>query len=179
VNPSDRLGRLLARRDEFKGFLASHLGGNHADAEDILQHSLVKAIAAAGTLREEQRLVPWFYQLLRHAMIDHIRSRHAAKEREHLWTGEAAAIAPDLTETTRHLCACIEPLIETLPTTQATLLRRVELGDESVQHVATELGLTANNASVTLHRARASLRAKLVSFCGDCASGACLECDCG
>jgi hypothetical protein len=35
--------------------------------------------------------------------------------------------------------------------------------------VAVALGLTANNASVALHRARAELRTKLMDFCGDCA----------
>jgi hypothetical protein len=36
--------------------------------------------------------------------------------------------------------------------------------------------MTANNASVTLHRARAELRAKLMDFCGDCE---CLDnCEC-
>jgi hypothetical protein len=35
--------------------------------------------------------------------------------------------------------------------------------------VAIALGITANRASVTLHRARAGLRKRLLDFCGDCA----------
>ncbi|MFA6289682.1 MAG: sigma-70 family RNA polymerase sigma factor [Opitutaceae bacterium] len=170
------LATLLTRRGELHAFLSARLGGNHADAEDVLQHGFAKALASAGALRDDERLVPWFYQLLRHALIDHIRARRAATDREHRWADESPALAS--VETERHLCRCLEPLVATLPPAQAELIRRAELGDESVSAVASSLGLTANAASAALHRARASLRAKLVSFCGDCASGACLDCDC-
>jgi hypothetical protein len=39
------------------------------------------------------------------------------------------------------------------------------------------LGMTPNNASVTLHRARAELRMKLSRFCGDCPCLDNCECD--
>jgi len=47
------------------------------------------------------------------------------------------------------------------------------------QEAAKALQMTANHASVTLHRARAELRKKLQEFCASCADGACLDCDCG
>ena len=47
-----------------------------------------------------------------------------------------------------------------------------------MQAAAKALGLTANNASVTLHCARRDLRMKLRAFCGACADGACLVCHC-
>ncbi len=172
----DILAPLLARREELLGFLAARLGSDHADAEDLLQHGFAKALASAGMLRDDERLVPWFHQLLRHALIDHIRARRAATDHEHRWADDTLTLAP--AETARQLCRCLEPLVATLPHAQVELIRRAELGDESVSAVATSLGLTANAASVALHRARATLRTKLVSFCGDCTSGACLDCDC-
>lgn len=171
---ADLLPVLLARREAFLGFLAARLNGNRADAEDILQHGLAKALAAAPDLRDDERLIPWFYQLLRHALIDHVRARQSATAREQLWSSDR--VTAD--ETERHLCACLEPLIATLPANQAELIRRAELGNESVSGVAASLGLTGNAASAALHRARASLRIKLQSFCGDCSTGACLDCDC-
>lgn len=172
----DLLPVLLARREAFLGFLAARLGGNRADAEDILQRGLAKAIVSAESLRDDERLIPWFYQLLRHALIDHARARQSATARENLYTSDTVALV-DPAESARHLCSCLDPLIATLPPTQATLIRRAELGSESVSAVAASLGLTPNAASVALHRARATLREKLRSFCGDCASGACLDCD--
>lgn len=178
MTPDARLDTLLARRAEFLGWIATRLGGNHADAEDVLQHGLTKALASAHTLRDDERLVPWFYQLLRHALIDHVRARHAASRREERWASESHSLARDNAEAERIICRCIEPLMATLPAAQAELIRRAELNNEPLKHIAASLGLTPNATSVTLHRARTTLRAKLISFCGDCASGACLDCDC-
>ncbi len=172
------LPTLLARREELIAFLVPRLGGRRADAEDLLQQGMVKAIAAAPALRKEDRLVPWFHQLLRHAVIDHVRSHRAAEARERRWAEETAALAPDALVSSPHLCRCLAPLIDSLPPQQAELVRRVELGEEAVGRAADALGLSPNAASVALHRARTRLRAKLQAFCGDCASGACLDCDC-
>ena len=178
MTPDAQLATLLARRAEFRGWIATRLGGNHAEAEDVLQHGLIKALASAHTLRDDERLVPWFYQLLRHALVDHVRARRAVTQREERWTTESHALARDNAEAERILCRCLEPLIDTLPGDQAELIRRAELNNEPVKHIAASLGLTPNAASAALHRARANLRAKLVSFCSDCASGACLDCTC-
>lgn len=69
--------------------------------------------------------------------------------------------------------------MNTLKPQHAALLRRVDLNGESVQDAAKALKMTANNASVILHRARKELRTRLEAFCGACADGACLDCDCG
>jgi RNA polymerase sigma-70 factor (ECF subfamily) len=170
---SDFTATLLAHRHAFRAFLASRLG-NEADAEDLLQNGLVKALQRAGEVKDGEKVVAWFYQVLRHVLIDHVRSRQAAARRDEAWVTQAATLADD-PEAERQLCACFEKLLPTLKPAQAELLRRVELQGESVSRVAIALGITANSASVTLHRARAELRKRLVDFCGDCA---CLE-DCG
>ena len=173
MNRKEQLTLLLERREAFLGFLSARLG-DRAEAEDLLQQGFAKALLAAPGLRDEERLVPWFYQLLRNALIDRARSRQATAAREHAWAAEQL----NASEVTRHLCACLEPLLDMLPPVQAELIRRCELGEEAVAAVAITLGLTPNSASVALHRARVALREKLRGFCGDCASRACLDCDC-
>ncbi len=164
---------LLAHRNVFKAFLASRVG-NEADAEDLLQNGLVKAMERSGEIKDGEKAVAWFYQVLRNVLIDHARSRSAAAKRDDAWASETATLADDH-EAQRHICACFEKMLPGMKPTQAELIRRVELQGEPVAQVALALGMTANNASVTLHRARADLRAKLLDFCGDCA---CLD-DCG
>ncbi len=164
---------LLAHRNVFKAFLASRVG-NEADAEDLLQNGLVKAMERSGEIKDGEKVVAWFYQVLRNVLIDHARSRSAAAKRDDAWASETTTLADD-DEAERHICACFEKMLPGMKPTQAELIRRVELQGEPVAQVALALGMTANNASVTLHRARADLRAKLLDFCGDCA---CLD-DCG
>jgi RNA polymerase sigma-70 factor (ECF subfamily) len=172
---------LNAQRAAFRAFLVARVG-READAEDILQNSLVKAIQRAGELQDGTKLTAWFYRLLRNAIIDHYRTRAAVRRRDDLLATSLAALeagvvaAPPAWET--QLCACLGSVVDTLKPQYSALLRRVDLNGEPVQEAAQTLGLTPNHASVTLHRARRDLRAKLQAFCGACADGACLDCHC-
>lgn len=174
TDPAGVTGTLLAHRHVFKAFLASRVG-NEADAEDLLQNGLVKAMERSGEIKDGEKAVAWFYQVLRNVLIDHLRSRNAAARRDDAWASSAATLADD-PEAGRQICACYEKMLPALKPVQAELIRRVELKGEPVAEVALALGLSANHASVTLHRARAVLRTKLMDFCGDCA---CLDhCEC-
>jgi RNA polymerase sigma-70 factor (ECF subfamily) len=169
------LDPILARRAEFRAFLVSRLG-SEADADDVLQNGLMKALRSASSLKDEQKLTAWFYQVLRNAMVDHIRARRAREVRDDTWAMDRAIPTDD--EIEKAACRCIEPLIDELKPREAELLRRIELENQPVADAAQRSGISANNASVTLHRARKKLRERLEAFCGDCASGACLDCDC-
>lgn len=166
---------LLAQRRQFKAFLTMRLGGDEAAAEDLLQNSLAKAIQRADDLDDVTNLTAWFYQLLRHAIVDHVRARRAAEARESAWAELQSANALD---DERVVCRCFESLLPTLKPRHAMLLHLVELDGTSVTAAAIALGVTANHASVLLHRARAELRAALETFCGACSDGACLDCTC-
>lgn len=173
---SDVLSALLAHRRAFKAFLVARVG-NEADADDLLQNGLIKALQHADDLKSDERSVAWFYQILRNVIIDQARSREATRRREDAWTTTAVTLANDA-DAERVLCGCFAQLLPSLKPTHAELLRRVDLEGQPVSAAAIALGMTANNASVTLHRARAELRKKLQEFCGSCANGACLDCDC-
>jgi RNA polymerase sigma-70 factor (ECF subfamily) len=172
--PGDVTASLFAQRHVFKAFLAARIG-NEADAEDLLQNGLVKALERSADIKDGEKAVAWFYRVLRNAVIDHVRSRSAASRRDDTWAAEHMAAAGD-PEAERQLCACFEKLLPALKPTHAELIRRVDLQSQTVNEAAAALGMTPNRASVTLHRARTELRMKLVNFCGDCA---CLEhCEC-
>jgi RNA polymerase sigma factor (sigma-70 family) len=171
---SEVAAKLLAHRHVFKSFIASRVG-NEADAEDLLQTGLVKALDHAGEVKDGEKVVAWFYQLLRNVIIDHVRSRSAATKREEAWAINTVTLQDDK-EAEQQICACFERMLPALKPMHAELLRRIELQDQPVAQAAADLGITPNNASVTLHRARGELRTKLVEFCGDCA---CLDnCEC-
>ena len=174
-------GELNAHREAFKAFLTARVG-SAAEAEDILQNGLLKAVQRAGELQDDAKLTAWFYQLLRNSIVDHYRARGSRRRRDDaLGTlvaslGEDVAPAPQAWEA--QLCGCLGSVVDTLKPQHAELLRRVDLDGEPVQVAARALKMTPNNASVTLHRARKELRTRLEVFCGACAEGACLDCNC-
>jgi RNA polymerase sigma factor (sigma-70 family) len=169
------------QRNAFKAFLVARVG-NAAEAEDILQNGLLKAVQRAGELQDDAKLTAWFYQLLRNAVIDHYRARGSVQRRHDGLGDMVAALGEDVAAAPQgwqaQLCGCLAGVIDTLKPQYAELLRRVDLDGESVQAAAKAMKMTANNASVTLHRARKDLRARLETFCDNCADGACLDCDC-
>jgi RNA polymerase sigma factor (sigma-70 family) len=177
---ADALRSLNSDRAAFKAFLVRRLG-NEADAEDVLQNSLLKAMTKADALKDGEKITAWFYRILRNAVTDTYRARGAVRKRDVALKTLATATGEDVampSEWEAQICRCIEAMIPSLKPQAAELIRRVELNGEPVQVAAKELGITSSNASVTLHRARKELGKQLETFCGECASGACLDCDC-
>lgn len=177
---ADQIAQALnAQREAFRAFLVARVG-SAAEADDILQNNLLKALQRSGDLQDDAKLTAWFYQMLRNAVIDHYRSRAAGRRRDDTLGTTLAALGEDIAppDWEAQLCGCLGSVVDTLKPAHAELLRRVELNGESVQDAARALKITPNSASVTLHRARKELRDKLRAFCGACADGACLDCDC-
>src|SRR6187402_666824 len=105
---------LLAQRQVFKSFLTARVG-NEADAEDLLQNGLVKALERSGEIKDGEKAVAWFYRVLRNVVVDHVRSRTAANRREDAWAADSR-LADD-PEAERNLCACFQKLLPTLKPT--------------------------------------------------------------
>ena len=52
-----------------------HLSGNHADAEDLLQDTLVRAVRRQSSLRDPARVRPWLLTIATNAWRDRLRAR--------------------------------------------------------------------------------------------------------
>ncbi len=167
----------LARDDlraELLAFLERRLG-SRADAEDVFQDSLVRALEHAPP-DHEAALRPWLYATLKHALVDRWRRGDAARRALGRLEAEPAG---DDEALDRAVCACVAGARGALKPEQAAALRAVELDEESVGAWAARVGITANAASVRLHRARAALRDELARACGACATvAACVDCSC-
>jgi RNA polymerase sigma-70 factor (ECF subfamily) len=167
--------RLLDAREQFLGYIRKRIGDPEL-AEDILQDSLLRVIRAAPDLRDEERLIPWFYRVLQNAIIDAYRRRGV--EQAHVVVADVPEIAAE-PEDDSELCACFEKLIPGLKAEYADLIQALDLGSESPEAAAARLGITSNNLKVRRHRARQALRRKLEETCRTCADHGCLDCTCG
>src|SRR5258705_11593158 len=61
------LAALAPERGRFLAFARGRVG---SDAEDVVQVALLRAALKAQTLKDPERVVPWFFQFLRHAIAD-------------------------------------------------------------------------------------------------------------
>ena len=168
---------LVENHRAFLKFIERRVGTRDV-AEDILQEAFGKAISQAASLRDEESVVAWFYRMLRNAVIDYYRrSAAAASALERLARDVQPSVAPP--DVHDEICACVGRLAATLKPEYAEALREVDIRGTPVKAFAKARGLTANNASVRLFRAREALRRQVVSSCGTCAEHGCVDCRCG
>jgi RNA polymerase sigma factor (sigma-70 family) len=167
---------LLANLHEFTAFVRSRVGDPHL-AQDLVQDSLVKALASPNQPTITEDTVTWFYRILRHSIIDLYRRDAARKQAlekfEREFPESPGAEDEDV------ICQCFKRLLPTLPDQYRDLLQRIDLDGEDTAQVASALGLTRNNLTVRLHWARKHLREALSKNCRACAKHGCLDCTCG
>ena len=174
-----RLAAALAQeRARFLSFLASRVGSRE-EAEEVLQAAYLKGLKAGAGPRETEKVTAWFYALLRNALTDHWRRKDAERRALDQWGEETKRRAKlDEAKLEKRVCACVGKLVDTIKPEYAEAIREVDLEDSSVAGFAKRAGVTENSASVRLHRARKSLKTRLVQTCGACAEHGCRDCDC-
>lgn len=142
-------------------------------AEDVLQESMLKALRSAPKLRDQERLLAWFYRILNNTIIDHFR----AQSRKAALIAELSVQQPDAS-LDAELCACFVELLPSLKPGEASLIEQLELSGGNPDTIAKRLGVSRSTLKVRRHRARQSLRRRLEETCRVCATHGCLDCTC-
>jgi RNA polymerase sigma-70 factor (ECF subfamily) len=173
----EALGVLLEHRDRFLAFLVKRTG-SPALAEEILQDAFVRGFERGGALREEETAIAWFYRLLRNAVVDRARKDDARARGLERWASELASAPAGDDASRAQVCQCVMPLVDSLKPEYAEAIRAIDLDGLEVGALATQAQITANNASVRLHRAREALGRKVRLVCGACAVHQCVDCTC-
>ena len=146
-------------------------GTPRVDAEDIVQTGIQRALERAHQLRDPACAEAWVKRVVRNAFVDELR-----RSRDPVRSVDEFELATPEDDAIPYWCVAVQ--IDQLEPEYAELLRRVVVDGVPVTAVAGELGVTPNNATVRLHRARAALRQRLRSHCGTTTARACAECAC-
>jgi RNA polymerase sigma factor (sigma-70 family) len=177
LRPADA-ERLLGCREQLVSSVARWLG-SRAEAEDVLHDAYVKALTTRSAVRDDERVLPWFQRIVRNTALDRVRKRQADRRSRSRWAREAKMLrAPAPEFVTDAVCQCVSGVLSQLRPTYAQVIRRIDLDEAPIPSAADEMGTTANNLRVRLHRARGALRARLLIVCGMCAQHGCVDCGC-
>lgn len=171
------INTILEQRRQFLGFLERRVG-DAAAAEDILQAAYMRALRHHDEFEKDESVVAWFYRVLRNAVIDYYRRRGAEGKALEAWGREMEGAAQPSHEVQEEICGCMRGVVDRLKPEYADVIRAVDLGEQPVAEFAKERGLSASNAGVRAHRARAALKKRLVETCGTCSEHGCLDCSC-
>lgn len=179
--PPPLIGELLSRQPDFLAFVRRRVPDD-AIAADLLQQSFVRAVQGAHNVRDLDHSVAWFYRILRNAVTDYYRAQAVEQKKTEGLMQDLQALeadkTPALDELRATVCTCLERLLPSLRPAYADLIKRIDLEGIEAAVVAKELGVTPNNLTVRLHRARQALRKSLEESCGVCTKHGCLHCTC-
>lgn len=175
--PETPLDQLLAQQKQFLAFVQRRVSDSEL-AEDILQTAYLRAFEHQDDFKPSESAVAWFYRLLRNAVIDNYRRRVSTNKALEAWTRELETTTQPSPDLHREVCACLHGILDGLKPEYSEVLRAVDLGEQRLQDFAQQHKLSASNAGVRIHRARAALRKQLVRTCSACAEHGCLDCTC-
>jgi RNA polymerase sigma-70 factor (ECF subfamily) len=172
----DAIARLVGAHREFLAFLERRVE-SRAAAEDILQTAFARGLERGAGV-DDEKVVAWFYRVLRNAVIDHYRRRSTSARALETWGREFTERQEPDAGLRQEICHCISDLLEDLKPEYRNALRVVDLEDGRLSDLMDQSGITAENAAVRVHRARKALRRKVEQVCGACAEHGCLDCRC-
>ncbi len=165
---------LVEHRVRFLSFVRSRIP-DPAAAEDLLQSAFTRVVERPADV-PPGHAVPWFYRVLRNAIIDRHRRMEAEQRRRDAWERDPSH--ESRTASTNRRCACTLRALASLNVRYARIIAAVDVEGRPVFEVARDEGLTAGNAHVRLHRARRLLAERLRAICRQCAETACVDCHC-
>jgi RNA polymerase sigma-70 factor (ECF subfamily) len=147
--------------------LALQLLGNHEDALDCAQESLLRFFSKLGKYDADQPLLPWMRRIVRNRAIDMLRRQRVRKaasidssgpEGEAMELVDPAVVEPadsmQLARRRRLVWNCLQKLGES----QREILVLRDYQDLSYREIATLLSIPTGTVMSRLHRARAELR---------------------
>lgn len=143
LEPMRRYARVLARAD--------------AEADDLVQGALLKAVERRASFRPGADLRIWLMAILHNHFIDQTRARRAAAARDLAWTEVNPGFAPPEGEHAVRLDQLRRALLA-LPAEQREALHLMAVEGLSVAEVAAVLGIPAGTVMSRVGRARAALR---------------------
>jgi RNA polymerase sigma-70 factor (ECF subfamily) len=150
---------------DLKKFIARRVQ-NCADAEDVLQDTLLKIHRSIGCLAPNSNLYAWVYKVTRNTIVDHFR-----KQRPDTSLNTSSNIPLDCAreELSRdvlgEISPCLRPMLNYLPEKYREAVRLADLEGMTQLELAGRLGLSLSGAKSRVQRGREQLKALLMECC--------------
>jgi RNA polymerase sigma factor (sigma-70 family) len=131
--------------------------GNEAAAEDLVQETLVKVLAAANRI-EPGMLEPYAITTARHVIASMWRSQDTQRRNQHRVVGIDQVDAPDERLLKEEERAAVSAALGHLSEREQQTLLAHEVSGQDMRSLATELNTTAGAVAAQLNRTRARMR---------------------
>lgn len=139
-------------------------GKSLAEAEDIFQQSILKALTSDAQLLDQQKLQSWFMSILKNTLLDHIRSQNLHREKETTYQLEKELDQPE-PELEASFCKCVKSFLNELPENDQSLLQKHFFEGKTFSVLAKENGSSESSLRVKSLRARETLKGMFKACC--------------
>lgn len=165
--------------DRLTAFVAQRID-DPADVADLVQTVFLRVHQHAASIDDDDRLLPWLFQVTRNAIADHYRSPARRREVGRISAEGAVevggqsvesqasldpAVGTDDATALAELSSCVRPMVEQLPDPYREALTLVEFQGLAQVEVATRLGISVSGMKSRVQRGRALLRDVLLACC--------------
>lgn len=138
------------------------LRNNRADAEDLVQEALVRAVSRSDSFQTGTNLRAWLFTILHNVHVNQVRSKAARPAEVDVEDVESKLVSPARQEESVELREMMR-LVDALPEEQRKVLLLVALEGLKYEEVAELLGVPIGTVMSRLSRAREAIRAKLAN----------------
>lgn len=136
---------------------ANRLLGTNSEAEDVVQEALVVAWTTLDTLAEPAKAKSWLMRIVSHKSIDLVRKRKASTDLDSLEIAAPERDSPERQALAGSQMSALSEALDKLPQTQRRCWTMREIGENSYEEIAEQLGMTSTAVRGQLARARAAL----------------------
>src|SRR5262249_1310360 len=138
----------------------------------------VKSIEKSGAIKDEERILSWFYRVLRNSIVDYYRQNGRTSQELSGVITDLDSLGKAAPEADNEICQCVHPLLSNLKPEYRDALTTIDLNDGSLADLASRAGITEGNAAVRVYRARQAMKKQVQLTCGACAEHHCVNCNC-
>ncbi len=164
-------------------FLARHVGGRSAVAEDLAQEVFLRVVERAREFKHEARFSTWLYTIARNLAIDHLRKaslrRHPSLDETHPVTGSTLGervvdahptASGERMAAASELAGRIDQALDTLPEEQREVFLLREVARLPFQEIAAITGAPENTVKSRMRYALERLQQGLEDYADEARS---------
>lgn len=149
-----------AYSDNLFRFIKSRV--NETDAEDILQEVFMKMHMRINDLMETSKIESWMYQITRNTIIDYYRTHKVGAELNENFDWEEEETD---NQASIELAACLQPMINHLPSKYKTAVMLSEIDGKTQKEVAELENISLSGAKSRVQRGRLLMKQMLEDCC--------------
>jgi RNA polymerase sigma-70 factor (ECF subfamily) len=147
-----------AHRDDLRRYIARSLGLDRALAEDLVQDTFVRALAAAERLAPGDDPRPWLFRIATNLVIDHHRAARLRRRGEEDPDMVDPGPSPETMAIREDMRSRIRAAIARLPEEQREVFLLREYGEVPFKEIASRMGAPIGTVLARMHYAMLRIR---------------------